>query len=79
MRRIYARLAGRGDASREEAACKQAIRRWLAGKGLRLEQLCPWPVYEKGRDASFDDVFNRADKAMYENKKYLKEKEKQQS
>ena len=49
MQRIYARLAGRGDASREEAACKQAIRRWLAGKGLRLEQLCPWPVYEKGR------------------------------
>ena len=34
-------------------------------------------VYEKGKDTSFDDVFNRADKAMYENKKYLKEKEKQ--
>ena len=31
-------------------------------------------TYVKKRDKSFDDVFNRADKAMYENKKMLKEK-----
>lgn len=34
-------------------------------------------TYEKERDISFDDVFQRADDAMYENKKLLKEKEKQ--
>ena len=29
-------------------------------------------VYNKDTDTCFDDVFNRADKAMYENKKMLK-------
>lgn len=39
---------------------------------------CPYQIaagdatYEKRSDKSFDDVFNRADKAMYENKKKLK-------
>ncbi|MBR1738121.1 MAG: diguanylate cyclase, partial [Firmicutes bacterium] len=32
-------------------------------------------TYDKLEDNNFDDVFNRADHAMYENKKYLKEKE----
>ena len=30
--------------------------------------------FNKSQDKSFDDVFNRADKAMYENKKFLKSK-----
>ena len=33
--------------------------------------------YVKGRDNSFDDVFNRADQAMYENKKQLKARERE--
>ena len=35
-------------------------------------------TYEKEKDISFDDVFQRADDAMYENKKMLKERDKQE-
>ncbi len=33
-------------------------------------------TYIKGHDRSFGDVFDRADRAMYENKSFLKEQEK---
>ena len=49
LQRIYSRLAEDDNLSRMESESRRAIRQWLAGKGLRLEQLCPWPVYEEGR------------------------------
>ena len=57
----------------------QSITAKMSEEDMKLFN-CPYQiaagaaVYQKGKDKSFDDVFNRADQAMYENKKMLKEK-----
>ena len=40
----------------------------------RLTDTIKYASFDKTRDKNFGDVFNRADKAMYENKKFLKSK-----
>ena len=41
-------------------------------EGVRYQIAAGAAIYNKNKDESFDDVFNRADSAMYENKKMLK-------
>ena len=35
----------------QEQQEKRFIMKWLEKKGIRLEQLCPWPIYAKKRDS----------------------------
>jgi len=32
-----------------KALARMTLQKWLTDKGIRLEQLCPWPVYTKNR------------------------------
>ena len=50
--RAYAKIQDLKDQDKyheSEALGRKVLTDWLAEKGLRLEQLCPWPVYPEGR------------------------------
>ena len=49
--REYDRICMIRDDDEKERQQKCFILKWLEKKGIRLEQLCPWPIYEDGRDS----------------------------
>ncbi len=66
-------LDGR-DYNDREALLKKLREKSLSNQHLRSEPVvaCGMSVYDPASDKCFDDVFNRADKSMYENKNELK-------
>lgn len=49
FRRASVRLDEMWDKKKQAREAKQVVQKWLEAKGIRLEQLCPWPIYTKDR------------------------------
>ena len=58
---------------RLQGMIRETIKDDLEGSGISCQVACGAATYSKDGDRDFADVFNRADKEMYENKKTLKE------